>query len=59
MNIKLEQAHRAAHDAEAALLVFLAFLSDPRVPRTYGAFLQEQRRLGRLFDDERRMWKKS
>lgn len=57
LNIKLEQAHRAAHDAEAALLVLLEFLSDPRVPRNYGAFLQEQRRLGRLFDDERRIWR--
>lgn len=57
LNIKLEQAHRAAHDAEAALLVFLAFLPDPRVPRTYGAFLQEQRRLGRIFEDERRIWR--
>ncbi len=59
MGVKLENAHRAAHDAEAALLVFLAFLPDTRVPKTYGAFLQEQRRLGRIFDDERRIWRKS
>lgn len=54
--VRLENAHRAAHDAEAALLVFLAFLPDTRVPKSYGAFLQEQRRLGRIFEDERRIW---
>ena len=57
LGIKLEQAHRAEHDAEAALLVMLAFFPDTRVPRTYGAFLQEQRRLSRIFDEERRLWR--
>jgi DNA polymerase-3 subunit epsilon len=57
LGITIEQAHRAEHDAEAALLVMLAFLPDTRVPRTYGAFLQEQRRLSRIFDEERRVWR--
>jgi len=43
--------------AEAALHVMLAFASDVRVPRTYGAFMQEQRRLGRIHDDDRRIWR--
>ncbi|MDQ2646743.1 MAG: 3'-5' exonuclease [Myxococcota bacterium] len=57
LGIEIPQAHRALHDAEAALRVMLAFASDVRVPRTYGAFIQEQRRLSRLHDDERRLWK--
>lgn len=57
LGIEIPQAHRAEHDAEAALRVMVAFLNDPRVPRTYGAFLQEQRRLSRLFEDERRLWR--
>lgn len=57
LGIEIPQAHRAADDAEAALRVMLAFLPDPRVPRVYGAFLQEQRRLFRLFEDERRIWR--
>jgi DNA polymerase-3 subunit epsilon len=57
LGITIEQAHRAIHDAEAALHVMLAFASDVRVPRTYGAFMQEQRRLGRIHDDDRRVWR--
>ncbi|MGC4095174.1 MAG: 3'-5' exonuclease [Polyangiaceae bacterium] len=57
LGINIEQAHRAEHDAEAALRVFVAFMADNRVPKTYGAFLQEQRRLGRLFDEERKIWR--
>jgi hypothetical protein len=34
------------------------FLREPRVPKTYGAFAQEQRRLARLFDDERKVWRR-
>lgn len=56
LGISIERAHRAVHDAEAALRVLLAFARDTRVPRTYGAFLQEQRRLHRLYQDERRIW---
>jgi DNA polymerase-3 subunit epsilon len=57
LGIEIPQAHRAEHDAEAALRVMIAFFPDTRVPRTYGAFLQEQRRLWRLFADERKLWR--
>lgn len=57
LGIQIEQAHRAEHDAEAALRVMLAFMRDTRVPRTYGAFMQEQRRLFRIFEDENRIWR--
>jgi DNA polymerase-3 subunit epsilon len=57
LGIEIAKAHRAADDAEAALRVLSSFCSDVRVPKTYAAFVQEQRRLARLFDDERRMWR--
>jgi DNA polymerase-3 subunit epsilon len=53
LGVALGQAHRAADDAVATLEVLGAFRRDPRVPRTYGAFVQEQRRLSRLFDGDR------
>lgn len=59
LGIKLENAHRASDDAEAALHVLYQLGKDPRVPRTYGAFIQEQRRLGMAQADERRMWRRS
>src|SRR5258708_777331 len=40
LGIVLENAHRAAADAEATLHVFAAFLADARVPKLYGALLQ-------------------
>lgn len=55
LGISLENAHRAADDAEAALKVMLALGRDVRVPPTYGALVQEQRRLGLAQADERRM----
>jgi hypothetical protein len=33
------------------------FAGDVRVPKTYAAFLQEQRRLGRIFEEERVRWR--
>jgi DNA polymerase-3 subunit epsilon len=57
LGIQLERAHRATDDAEAAGRVMLAFLKDVRVPRTYAAFLKEQRRLERLFELERVRWR--
>lgn len=57
LGVKLEQAHRASDDAEAALRVMFAFGKDPRVPRAYGAFVQEQRRLSQLQQDARRVWR--
>lgn len=57
LGVKLEQAHRASDDAEAALLVLYALAEDTRIPRSYGALVQEQRRLSLLQQDERRFWK--
>ena len=59
LGIQLENAHRATDDAEAALRVLYAFAKDPRVPKSYGAMVQEQRRLGRIQDEARRMWRKN
>ena len=59
LGIQLENAHRATDDADAALQVLYAFSKDPRVPRGYAGIVQEQRRLGRIQDDARRMWRKS
>lgn len=55
LGIALENAHRASDDAEAALRVMLELGRDPRVPRTYAALVQEQRRLGMAQADERRL----
>jgi DNA polymerase III subunit epsilon len=59
LGIQIARAHRATDDAEAALRVLTAFTADARVPRTYAAFIQEQRRLARLHEDERRTWRQS
>lgn len=55
LGIAHENAHRASDDAEAALKVLLALARDVRVPRTYGALVQEQRRLALAQADERRL----
>ena len=57
LGIEIGQAHRATDDAEAALKVMAAFAKDDRVPRTYAAFIQEQRRLAREHAAERVVWK--
>jgi len=57
LGIELTQAHRATADAEAALHVFHHFRQDSRLPKTYGAFLQEQRRLSRAFEADRIKWR--
>lgn len=57
LGIELENAHRATDDAKAAGRVMAAFMKDSRVPRPYGAFIKEQRRLGRLFEFERVRWR--
>jgi DNA polymerase-3 subunit epsilon len=63
LGVALEKAHRAQDDAEAALRVLYALGRDPRVPRAYGALVQEQRRLGHNQDDARRqrqlLWRNS
>lgn len=58
LGIPLANAHRATDDAEAALRVLLAIIPDPRIPRTYAAFLQEQRRLSRQQEEERARWRR-
>lgn len=57
LGIPLENAHRAADDAEAALRVMYIFANDERVPKTYAAFMQEQRRLARLQEEDFKQWK--
>ncbi len=58
LGIAMEKAHRASEDAEAALRVLYALAEDARIPRPYGAFVQEQRRIGLLQADERRRWQR-
>ena len=57
LGIKLENAHRAEDDAEAALRVLSTLGRDARIPRAYGAMVQEQRRLSQKQADARRMWR--
>ena len=57
LGIEIAQAHRATDDAAAALGVLKAFAGDQRVPKTYAAFIQEQRRLARIFGEERARWR--
>jgi DNA polymerase-3 subunit epsilon len=57
LGIALEKAHRAQDDAEAALRVLYALAGDARIPRAYGAMVQEQRRLSQVQADARRMWR--
>lgn len=57
LGIALENAHRAQDDAEAALRVLYALALDARMPRAYGAMVQEQRRLSQVQADSRRMWR--
>ncbi len=58
LGVVIDKAHRAADDAIATLEVLSMFRRDTRVPKTYGAFVQEQRRLSRLFDGERQRWRR-
>jgi DNA polymerase-3 subunit epsilon len=57
LGIELTNAHRATDDAEAALNIFIKFQEDSRLPKQYGAFLNEQRRLSRAFEQERVRWR--
>jgi DNA polymerase-3 subunit epsilon len=58
LGVALERAHRATDDAEAALRVLYAMSRDPRVPRTYGGLVQEQRRLERSQREAQSFWRK-
>ncbi len=55
LGIPHESAHRASDDAEAALRVLLVLGRDARMPKTYAALVQEQRRLALDQADERRL----
>ncbi len=57
LGVKLENAHRASDDAEAAVLVLYSLAKSGRMPTAYGALVQEQRRLALMHADERRRWK--
>ena len=57
LGIEAGQAHRAVDDAHTAGQVLYSFFGDSRVPTSYAAFVQEQRRLARLHKDERQFWK--
>ncbi len=58
LEVKLENAHRATADAEAALEVMYKLAKDERVPKPYGAFIQEQVRIARSQDEARMMWRR-
>jgi len=57
LGIEAGTAHRAVDDAHTAGQVLLRFLGDSRIPSSYAAFVQEQRRLGRVHKDERQFWR--
>jgi DNA polymerase-3 subunit epsilon len=57
LGVKLEKAHRAFDDAEAALLVMYKLAENDQVPKRYGDFIQEQIRLARAQDEARSMWR--
>jgi DNA polymerase-3 subunit epsilon len=57
LGIEAGTAHRAVDDANTAGRVLHAFFGDSRVPTSYAAFVQEQRRLGRVHKDERQFWR--
>ncbi|MFO0665237.1 MAG: 3'-5' exonuclease [Polyangiaceae bacterium] len=59
LGVSLENAHRATDDAEAALMVLYKMAEDARIPRAYGAFVQEQRRYALQQADARRLWRNS
>jgi DNA polymerase-3 subunit epsilon len=58
LGVSLANAHRATDDAEAALRVLYKLSRDSRMPGTYAALVQEQRRLGRLQREAQRFWRK-
>lgn len=57
LGVELGKAHRASDDAEAAGHVMSKLFERPEVPGTYAAFVREQHRLQRRFD-EGAFWKR-
>ncbi len=58
LGVSLERAHRATDDAEAGLRVLYVMANDPRLPHSYAALIQEQRRLERQQLEAQRFWRK-
>ena len=58
LGVELEKAHRATDDAEAAGHVMSKLFERAEVPGTYAAFVREQNRLRRRFE-EGAFWKRS
>ncbi len=58
LGVKLEKAHRATDDAEAAGHVMAKLFERPEVPGTYAAFVREQNRLRHRFE-EGAFWRRS
>jgi DNA polymerase-3 subunit epsilon len=58
LGVELENAHRATADAEAALRIMYVFAKDSRVPASYGAMIQEQRRLADLQEQQFKLWRR-
>lgn len=58
LGVELQNAHRASDDAEAALLVLYILGKDERVPRRYGSLIKEQRRLGKIQEQEMARWRR-
>lgn len=53
LGVKTQEAHRALDDSTVGLEVLLALGRDVRVPRGYGAFVAEQKRLARGWEERR------
>lgn len=58
LGVTHERAHRATDDAEAGLMVMYKLAEDARVPKTYAALIQEQRRLERQQAEAQRFWRR-
>jgi DNA polymerase-3 subunit epsilon len=58
LGVSLDNAHRATDDAEAALRVLYKMAADERIPKAYGALIQEQRRLEAIQLEAQRFWRR-
>lgn len=58
LGVKLENAHRASDDAEAALRVLYELASDARMPTAYGGLMKEQRRIAKI-REQSQFWRRS
>ena len=56
LGIELKDAHRATADAKAALLVLFALSQRHDMPRTYGAFIDMQRKLAKEQQESYQRW---